>query len=450
MNKFFEKVMIIMFQTLIQQQMEMISDQVINWRRDLHRHPEVGWTEFRTTALIAEVLLDIGFSIKLGKEIIHADSRMGVPDTVVISEAKDRALNLGANKMLVEKMGHGLTGVVGEWKSNRPGPTVAFRFDIDALNIYEDNSIDHVPFKDNFASINEGVMHACGHDGHAAIGLGVASLISGMKDHFSGKVKLIFQPAEEGCRGAKAMIDAGILDDVDYLFTGHLGLNANRNNLVVCGVTNFMASSKIDVDLVGVPAHASFAPQEGHNALLAASTMALQLHAISRHGKGDSRINVGMLQSGTGRNIIPAMAMLQLETRGTSNEVNEYLKQEAIRIIRSVSQMYQVTERIELIGEAISTPCNDDLVTYIEKVVHVMNPETEVIRTLPFNASEDATYMMEAVQRNGGKATYMLFGTELKAGHHHHAFDFNEEALKLAVEVYGNILFDLVNSDGQL
>lgn len=433
-------------QTLISQQVTKIKEKVIAWRREFHRYPEVGWTEYRTSARIADLLSEMGFEVQVGSEVIKKESRMGVPDAKDLAHAKEQALKMGANPEWIEKMEDGLTGVVGIWDTKRPGPTIAFRFDIDALPILEDQTEDHIPYREGFRSEQEGVMHACGHDGHTAIGLGIAALISSLEESLIGKVKLIFQPAEEGVRGAKAMVDAGVLDGIDYFFSGHLGVVARKENQIVCGVTDFFATTKLDVTLEGIPAHAGLAPHEGRNALLAAATIALQLHAIARNGNGPSRINVGTMQAGEGRNIIPSKAQLQLETRGTTNEINQYMVDETLRIIHSAALMFGVKEHVEFAGQAVAAQCDTALIDWIGEVVKNIARVDEIIPTLSFYASEDATFMMEKVQSQGGKASYLLFGTPLKAGHHHYSFDFHEDACVLAIDVLGNILFRLAST----
>ncbi|WP_218923242.1 MULTISPECIES: amidohydrolase [unclassified Bacillus (in: firmicutes)] len=428
---------------LISQLVDNMEEDLINVRRNIHCFPEIGWTEFRTSSLIADFLSELGFEVKVGKEIIVPESRMGVPDEKTIQEAKDRAISFGANPYWIEKMEDGLTGVVGVWDTGRIGPTLAYRFDIDALEISEDKGTSHVPWNQNFSSKVEGWMHACGHDGHIAIGLGLAQLVSNMKEKLAGKIKLIFQPAEEGARGARAMVDAGVLEDVNYFFSGHIGVTATKQNQLVCSVTDFFASTKIDLELEGVQAHAALAPHEGRNAILAASTITLQLYAISRHGLGDSRVNVGVIQGGEGRNIIPGHAKLKFETRGTTNEVDQYMKDESLRIIQAAAQMYGVKEQTEVVGRSISAVCDSDLANLVYGIGSKVKQTSEIVISQPFLASEDVTYMMKRVQANGGMATYLLFGTELAAGHHNCAFDFNEKTIPFAVEVYGNILIHL-------
>ncbi len=428
---------------LISELVDNMKGSLINIRRDIHCFPEIGWTEFRTSSLLADFLSELGFEVKVGREIILPESRMGVPDEKTIQEAKERALSFGANLYWIEKMEDGLTGVVGIWDTGRIGPTLAFRFDIDALEISEDRRLNHVPWNRGFHSKVEGYMHACGHDGHIAIGLGMAQLISKMKEKLSGKIKLIFQPAEEGARGARAMVDSGVLEDVNYFFSGHIGVTATKQNQLVCSVTDFFASTKFDLELEGVQAHAALAPHEGRNALLAASTITLQLYAISRHGLGDSRINVGVIQGGEGRNIIPAHAKLKFETRGTTNEVDQYMRNESMRIIQSVAQLYGIKEHTEVVGGSIIADCDSDLANLVYGIGSKVKQTSEIVISQPFLASEDVTYMMKEVQKNGGMATYLLFGTELAAGHHNCAFDFNEKTIAYAVEVYGNLLVHL-------
>lgn len=122
---------------------------------------------------------------------------------------------------------------------------------------------------------------------------------------------MIFQPAEEGTRGAKSMVEAGVVDDVDFFTAVHIGTGVPAGELV-CGSDSFMATSKLDVTFRGVASHAGAKPEDGRNALLAAAQAALGLYAIPRHSEGSSRINVGVLQAGTGRNVIADRAFMKV------------------------------------------------------------------------------------------------------------------------------------------
>ncbi len=156
----------------------------------------------------------------------------------------------------------------------------------------------------------------------------------------NGVIKLIFQPAEEGTRGARAMVAAGVVDDVDYFTAIHIGTGVPAGT-VVCGGDNFMATTKFDVQFSGVAAHAGGKPEDGRNALLAAAQAALGLHAIPPHSAGASRVNVGVMQAGTGRNVVPSSALLKVETRGESEAINQYVFERAQHVVAGAAAMYR-------------------------------------------------------------------------------------------------------------
>jgi aminobenzoyl-glutamate utilization protein A len=296
---------------------DKIENKIIDYRRDFHKYPESGWTEFRTASIIAGKLKKLGYEVKVGKEVMNTDNMMGLPDDEILEENYKRALAQGADSEYVEKLKGGFTAVVGIL-DNGDGPTIGMRFDMDAVDVDESKLENHFPYKEGFVSVNEDVMHACGHDGHTAIGLGIAEVLMEIKDSIKGKVKLIFQPAEEGVRGAKAIATSGILDDVDYMIGGHLGIKENSSGELYCGLGGFLATSKFDAYFTGVSTHAGGTPEKGKNALLAAATATINLNAIPRHSEGATRINVGKLTAGTGRNVIPARAHMMIEIRGAT------------------------------------------------------------------------------------------------------------------------------------
>ena len=204
---------------------------LISYRRKFHQYPEIGWTEFWASSKIAELLIKLGYDVKLGQQIINEKAVMGSPSLENLLQEKNRAEKYGANPDLLEQMGI-RTGVLGLLDTKKAGPTIAFRFDMDALKVTETMEDEHKPFREGFASKRQGLMHACGHDGHMAVGLCLAELLMNIKEHLSGTIKLIFQPAEEGVRGARAMVEAGIVDNVDYFFGFHLGFGSEDISLV--------------------------------------------------------------------------------------------------------------------------------------------------------------------------------------------------------------------------
>lgn len=280
--------------------MELTQQQLVQWRREFHRFPETGWTEFWTTSRIADYLEQMGFEILFGNQIINRDFVRGRQQAVV-EKGLANAVAYGANQKWLDKMG-GYTGCVAILDSGKPGKTVALRFDIDCVNVAETKAAEHIPNKEGFASLNDGFMHACGHDGHITIGLGTALWLSQNKDKLSGKVKIVFQPAEEGVRGAAAIAASGVIDDADYFAASHIGFCADSGT-VISNPKNFLSTTKIDIRYQGKPAHAGAAPHLGRNALLAAAHAVTQLHGISRHGEGMTRINVGVLNAGKGETL---------------------------------------------------------------------------------------------------------------------------------------------------
>ncbi|MCU1807187.1 M20 family metallo-hydrolase [Cytobacillus firmus] len=415
--------------------MSNLEIQLKEWRRDFHRYPEGGFLEMRTASIVASILDELGFGLEMGRQVMAADYFMGKPNQEETAAHYQWALENGAKKDYIEPFKDGYTGIVATMDTKKEGPTIAFRVDMDALPIHESEADSHFPQKEGFRSAVPNTMHACGHDAHTTIGLGLASLIAENKDSLKGKIKLIFQPAEEGTRGARSMAEAGVIDDVDYLIASHVGTGVPDGHFVA-SKNGFLATSKLDVTFKGVSSHAGGNPEEGKNALLASASAALNIYAIPRHSEGATRINVGELHAGSGRNIIADKAVLKIETRGETTKINEYVKAQAEAVIAGSAQMYGVEYEIHTVGEAISAHGSKELAS----VLHACAQEASYIKEsiLEDNSpagSEDATFFMERVQQNGGQATYCIFGTELPAGHHNEKFDINEGTMMNAVQL---------------
>ncbi|WP_249870312.1 amidohydrolase [Oceanobacillus saliphilus] len=417
-----------------------IEAQLVSWRQSFHQYPELGFMEYVTTYRLGKELEKLGFSLHIGDDAIDPDARLGIPEAEDLIAHEQEAIDAGVDESWMKKMQGGLTGLVATLDTGRTGDHVAFRFDIDALPIKESTDESHLPFHDAFASKSTGVMHACGHDGHMTIGLGVAAYIASHQTSLKGRFTLLFQPAEEGGRGAKAMTAKGWLDDVDYFYSGHIGIQSLPVGTIAATTEGFLASSKLNVSFTGVSSHAGMRPELGRNALLAASAAATNLYAIPRHSDGITRINVGKMIAGSGRNIIPGEAYMEIETRGETQEINDYMLTEAKRIIQAAAAMHQVSCELTSVGVTEEMVCNEEL---IQKIKHACIGGEYVKEVLPkaqVSGSEDASFMMNRVQENGGKATYMLFGTELKYPHHHPAFDFQEDVLPVALETFVKII----------
>lgn len=358
---------------------------------------------------------------------------MGVPETSFLKKQEERALMQGADPKWISHFSGGFTGVVGILNTGRPGPTIGFRVDMDALDIQESDAKDHRPVQEGFASVNEHMMHACGHDAHTAIGLGLAYTLLKIRDKLKGKVKLIFQPAEEGVRGAKSMVDARVVDDLNLFIAIHVGAGAELGELI-CGDLGHLATTKFDVTYTGKAAHAGGNPEEGRNALLAAATASLNLYAISRHSAGKSYVNVGVLEAGSGRNIIPHTARLKVETRGETTTINDYMYKRALQIIQAAADMYHVEKHIRLMGAANSSKSSEALLAFVRQQAEKIPDIHSITQGRKSSGSEDATYMMTRVKEKGGLAAYLVFGTTLSAGHHNERFDIDEKVMPIAIK----------------
>lgn len=431
--------------TTIWRQAEELNEEMVSRRRNLHQHPETGWTEFRTASMIIKELRALGYEVTFGAAVIDEASMMGVPSAAELEKYMERAISEGADPQLVQQMAGGKTGIVAVLRSDNPGKTVAFRFDMDCNDVEEDKTAEHRPQQEGFGSLHSRAMHACGHDGHVTIGLSVAKLLMANKERLSGTVKLIFQPAEEGVRGAYAMVNAGVVDDVDYMFGGHIGFKNTTDNCLVTMTDGFLATTKLDAEFTGVSAHAGAAPEQGKNALLAAAQAAISLSTIARHSQGSSRINVGVLNAGTGRNVVPDIASLKLETRGANTEINNFMVSEAKRMLQACADMYDVQVKISMAGGAPACLPDKELAHEVAELIKEKCHYDEIKEYIDMGGSEDCTYFMERVQQHGGRAVYMMYGTHIAAGHHNSHFDFNENCLWRAAATLTEIAVHFTN-----
>ena len=415
-------------------------------RRDLHAHPETAWLEIRTTSIIVKRLKELGYKVLNGTDVCKAEDRMGLPADDVLEEAYQRAIRQGADKVLAEQARGGFTGAIG-FLDCGDGPVIALRFDIDALPLFEDKGPDHLAACEGFCSVNEGNMHACGHDGHITIGLAVAELLMKHRSELKGKIKLIFQPAEEGVRGARSIVAHGHLDDVDYLIANHMGHNGGNGYQIGLTYGSTLATSKLDIFFQGKPSHAGIIPEKGDNALLAAATAVLNLHAIPRSSGGDTRINVGTLHAGTGRNVICDRAKLEVEVRGATTEVNAYLVDYAERIAKGSALMHGCSYTIKLQGSAESLQSHPDMVRYCE---HIAKDKLGLNVTPPSNsagASEDCAYMMNRVHSHGGKGIYFNTLSKGAGQFHGNKFDFDEDCMPAGISLFCAMVYSLMNEE---
>jgi len=408
------------------------SDAYSEFRRDLHRHPEPAWREFYTTARIVEELRTRDLTaLHVGRDALATDDRMNVPDDETLDEWEKRARDAGADPDVVDELSGGYTGCVAVVERG-DGPVIGLRVDIDALPIRESEDGDHVPVDEGFRSEHEGFMHACGHDAHATMGLGTLDAV--LDSEFAGTLKVFFQPGEEQVAGGKPMAESGHLDDVDYLYAVHVGLD-HPSGEVVCGVDGFLAVRHFLAEFTGEPAHAGARPEQGRNSVQAMAAAIQNLYAIPRHADGPTRVNAGLVGGGTATNIIPEESYIEGELRGASTELAAYMSDHADRIVESAAAMHDCEVDVATKGEAPSATSDDALAGIVGGVAGETAGVTSVVDSDDLGGSEDATYLMQAVQENGGLACYVGVGTDHPGGHHTSTFDVVEDDIAIGIDV---------------
>ena len=412
-----------------------LEQQLISLRREFHMYPEAGWTEFRTTARIIEELISDGIPVRWGKEIHSREHMLGLPSDDILEQSWQLALEQTGLEDILTPMRGGYTGCVAIINGALPGKTTVFRVDIDSCQLEECNEASHVPAKEGFASRRPGCMHACGHDAHAAIGIGAAKLLWQQRDKLCGKVCILFQPAEEGLRGAASMAVSALPDNCDHLIGLHVGIHDLPTGTVAASCSGFLSSTKLDIAFHGKAAHAGLCPELGRNALAAGAKATLELLALPEKHSGLCRVNVGTFHSGSGRNIIPAEACLAVETRSDDSEQNVRLCAETEVICAEAANTYGCTADIIKVGGANGAECNPALVNSVSDILSHMPQVTQLLPTVPFGGSEDITTLMRTVQSKGGLATELLLGMPLIAPHHSSRFDMDETVIFLGAEI---------------
>lgn len=391
---------------------------LVEIRRYFHRHPELGWQEVETTRRIEDELQTMGYHTISGADLLGRTQRLGLSSVPV--------------------PGEGDTGCLAVFDTGREGPTVCLRVDIDALPIPEADT-DHNPASEGWASATRGVMHACGHDGHIAIGLGTAKILAPFVKSGRGILKLLFQPAEEGGRGAHSVAEAGWLDDVDLFLTLHIGLGVPSGSLAPA-VDGFLSTKKYAVDLSGRAAHAGKNPELGRNALLAACQIVTGLHMLAQSSRNGVRVNVGLLNSGTAMNVVPQRAYFEFEIRAGDDETLEDLDHRCRRLINATAQAHEVDSEVILRGAANEWRNSPDLVSWIEEVNQVTGAFPKMLPHFSFGASEDATVLARKVAEHGGRAAILVLGANLSDQHHRPHFDFDDDVLWRGVALMGGLV----------
>lgn len=401
------------------------------WRRAVHAHAEEGWTEFWTTAFVARTLQELGLTPRVGTEVLDSGARMGLPTPEVRAAARRRAAAEGADGTLLARMGDATGAVVDVGPAGQP-VALALRFDMDALPLQESADPEHAPAAGGYASRHAGQCHACGHDAHVALGLGLAACLQQAEVPLRQRVRCIFQPAEEGVRGAAPL--RAQVEGVPRFLAVHLGLGQPSGTLFT-GVTGLMASTKFDALFMGQAAHAGKAPEQGRDALKGAAAALLGLHDLPRYGTGENRVHVGCLRGGTARNVVAQTALLQGETRAVTCDMADDLFARARGVLAGAAAMYGLRHRLRLAGQCPAADSDAAFAAQLARWAREVRLEdgraafARVEEQTGMGASDDAATFMRAVQQQGGQVAYAILGSSGPAGHHDPRFDVDESVL---------------------
>ena len=411
---------------------DAMADRLTARRRDFHKYAETGWFEMRTSSLIARRLTELGYEVLTGDQVCKKDSRMGVPSDAELEKQYERAVSQGADPEFVERTRCGMTGVIGILHCGE-GPIVGMRFDIDALGVFESESMEHRPAREGFASVNRGFMHACGHDGHMTALLGLAYKLKDVQD-LPHNVLLIFQPGEEVVNGAPSIINTGIFEK--YHVKGIYGLHMFPDvdeGKIACRKGPLMAESgELDVTVHGKSAHAG-KYHEGIDSIVIASFLISNYQSIISRMISPMQpcvLNIGEIHGGTVRNIVASQTSFHGTLRTYSEEVFSRIVEAMKGFNQGMEQAYHC--QIDFACQPFNPPVLNDAHLYEELKKNVGANFEELEE--PVMLAEDFAHYQKVIP-----GVFFYVGTRCKeytSGLHTPTFNFHEEVLVQAVELY--------------
>jgi len=371
-----------------------LQPQLMAWRRDFHMHPELGFEEVRTAGIVADHLRGLGLEVCTG-----------VGKTGVVALIEPDCVSENA-------------------------PTVMLRFDMDALPICEANNV-------SYRSSVDGIMHACGHDGHTAIGMGVAQVLTSCRNDLAGRVKLVFQPAEEGLGGALAMIADGALEGPRpaAAFGLHLWSRIPLDEIIVQEGPLMAGADKIQLVVNGVGGHGAM-PHETVDAVVVASEIVLAWQTVVSRAVNPTTpavVTVGSFQAGSAANVIAGRAELEGSIRSFSIETRDLLVQRLQQIAEGICAAHRARCEFTFIPGVLPTINSAAGAALMRDVAATLVGANRVDSMTPAMVGED---MSEFLMRAPG--CYVLVGANdpdgpLNSPHHSPTFDFDERMLSTGV-----------------
>ena len=383
---------------------EALRDELIDRRRDFHRHPELAFQEHRTAGIVADELNNLGLEVQTGV---------------------------------------GKTGVIGILEGANDGPTILYRADMDALPIHEENETEYV-------SRAAGKMHACGHDGHTAIALGIAKLLNKHREQMGGRVKFVFQPAEEVGSGASSMIDDGALESPapDRTLGIHLWNDLEVGTVSVVDGPTMSGAGVFEITVTGKGGHGAMPHQTADPIVCSAQIIVALQSIVSRNIDPLDTVvlTIGELHGGSARNIIPQTVSFSGSFRLFREETRDTVKSRIHDIATGVATGMGCRADANF-GFGIGAVVNDiEVADHARSVFSDLGDAVDVVQQ-PWMASEDVGLFM---QRTPG--AYLLVGSanhkrELDFPHHHPRFDFDEDVLPLGVGMMSAVIADYLGMD---
>jgi amidohydrolase len=387
-------------------QAQALREELIARRRDFHRHPELAFEEVRTAGIVANELAQLGLEVRAGV---------------------------------------GRTGVIGVLEGAHDGPTVLLRADMDALPIQEENQVE-------FASQTAGKMHACGHDGHTAIALGVAKLLAPLRERMAGRVKFVFQPAEEIGEGAMAMIADGALDDPrpDVSIGLHLWNSLPLGMVGIADGAVMSGASSFRLKVIGKGGHGA-APHQTIDPVVCASQIVLAFQTIISRNLDPldhAVISVTYLRAGEAYNVIPQHAELRGTVRYFSSEARDMLVKRMHETAEHIAQGMGCSAQLEI--DHLTKPVINDAAVgaRLREVFQPIVGSSRIDTSVRTMGSEDVSEFMQAVP-----GVYFFVGAKAETadayyGHHHPRFSIDEEALPLGAALLASAAASYVLREG--
>lgn len=400
---------------LIDAEVDLAEPAVIEWRRQIHSNPELGNEEQETAALIARQLRDMGF------------------DKV--------------------ETGIAVTGVVGTLKGGKPGPVVALRADMDALPVVEQTGLPFASTKKGMYQGKEvGIMHACGHDAHVSMLLGVAKVLAAVREDLPGTVKFIFQPSEEGASdadswGGQLMVEEGVLkgpDAPEAIFALHVGPMPSGTINYLDGAI-LAGADMFDITVRGKQTHGS-SPWTGIDPVVVAAEMVVALQMIpSRHVNIVSNptiISVGSIHGGNRGNIIPESVQMQGTLRTFNMEDRKKILAMMHKTVDNIADMHGASAELEFTLHYPVTYNQPELVEALLPAMRQAAGDSNVRKVLPVTGSEDFSFFSQEIP-----GVYFFLGTapvdpERRFYNHSPKFDVDESALKVGVKTLSYMTYE--------